>query len=202
LKPLAFWDRTYAYEFHCEDCGENHYELLYSEFQGKHPWQVGNREIISNVKSEQPWKPKWKPSEQREGKEIEITESLKLTNRIMQLQDELGQHWILKYGIPEDEIDSSDQSVAWSDNSETWINAHVEDMSGDPNRKYIIDPALWNLLGNVDRLAVLDAGCGNGYLTRVLASKGAKSIGIGFSGPLIEYCKKIESEKKLGCEFF
>ena len=201
LKPLAFWDRTYAYEFYCEDCGENHYDLLYAEFQGNHPWQLGNRNIFSNVKTEQPWNPEWKPKEQRDGKEINLSEALKLPNRIMQLRDELGPHRILKYGIPEDEIDSSDQSVAWSENSDTWINANTEDMSGDPNRKYIIDPALWNLLGDVDKLAVLDAGCGNGYLTRVLASKGAKVIGIDFSGPFIEYCKKIESEKKLGCKF-
>ena len=202
LKPLAFWDRTYAYEFYCEDCGENHYDLLYAEFQGNHPWQLGNRNIFSNVKTEQPWNPEWKPKEQRDGKEINLSEALKLPNRIMQLRDELGPHRILKYGIPEDEIDLSDQSVAWNENSEMWINAHSENLSGDPNRKYIIDPALWHLLGDVDKLAVLDAGCGNGYLTRVLASKGAKATGIDFSGPFIEYCKKVESEKKLGCDFF
>ncbi len=200
LKPVAFWDRTYAYEFQCEECGENHYDLLYSEFQGRHPWQLGKREIISNIETEEPWKPDWKPKEKREGREIEISEALKLTNRIMQLRDELGPHGILKYGIPEDKIEYSEQRDAWDENSD-WIEIHTDEMTGDANRKYIIDPALWNLIGDVNGITILDAGCGNGYLTRQLASKGAKAIGIDFSKRFIEFCKKTESETNLGCEF-
>ncbi len=201
LRPVAFWDRTYAYDFHCEDCGEHHYDLLYSEFQGMHPWQLGNHDIISNVDSEYPWKPEWIPMERKDGKEIEISEALKLPNRIMQLRDELGPHGVLKYGIPEDKINEIEQKNAWNENS-NWIGFHSKEMTGDPNRMYIIDPAMWNLFGDVNGLTILDAGCGNGYLTRQLMLKGATTIGIDFSRRFIQFCKEIENKSNLGCEFY
>ena len=66
------------------------------------------------------------------------------------------------------------------------------DMSGDSNRRFVIDPALWSLLGDVSGLSVLDAGCGNGYLTRLLATKDAKTVGVDHSRTFVEYCKKVE----------
>jgi ubiquinone/menaquinone biosynthesis C-methylase UbiE len=203
LKPVAFWDWTYAYEFYCEDCGEHHHDILYTEFQGVHPWQLDNHDIISNVESELPWKPVWKPKERRDGKEIKISDALKLPSRIMQLRDELGPHGVLKYGVPEDKIHEIEQRDAWDENGPDLIEfLKGEEMKGDVNRQYIIDPALWSLLGDVKGQTILDAGCGNGYLTRLLALKGAKAKGIDFSGTFIEYCKKLETEKNLGCDFF
>ena len=201
MKPVVFWDRTYTYEFYCEECDENHYDLLYTEFQGRHPWQLGNRNLSSNIESDQPWLPIWTPQSYRDGKDIELTEAIKLPNRLMQLRDDLGPHGVLKYAVPEDKIDGTEQRDAWIENSKRWIDFCKVEMAGDLNRMYIIDPALWNLLGDVDGLTILDAGCGNGYLTRLLASKGAIPIGIDFSETFIEYCKKIEAEKNLGCEF-
>ncbi|MFX1369906.1 MAG: class I SAM-dependent methyltransferase, partial [Promethearchaeota archaeon] len=194
MKPVAFWDRTYAYEFHCDDCGESHFDILYTEFQGLHPWQLGKRDIISNVESNEPWLPIWSPDKPREGKEIELTEALKLPNRIMQLRDELKPpHGILKYAIPEDQVELSDAKKAWEQNSQFWIDFCKVEMTGDLNRIFIIDPALWSLLGDVRGLSVLDAGCGNGYLTRLLAEKGAKAVGVDYSKTFIEYCNKVES---------
>jgi 2-polyprenyl-3-methyl-5-hydroxy-6-metoxy-1,4-benzoquinol methylase len=94
---------------------------------------------------------------------------------------------------------------SWEDNSKKWIEiTETLDryMSSDPNRQYIIDPALWKLIGNVKDLNVLDAGCGNGYLTRQLASKGANVVGVDYSKPFIDHCKKIEKEMKLGCSYY
>ncbi len=47
-------------------------------------------------------------------------------------------------------------------------------------------PSMLDLLGDVDGLDVLDAGCGEGYLARVLASCGARVTGIDLSPRLIE----------------
>ncbi len=209
MKPVAFWNRTYAYEFFCEDCGEYHFDLLYTEYQGAHPWQLGNRKILSNVESGKPWEPVWSPQYKRIGKEITLQEALKLPNRVVSLREELNRSskgaplfGILKYAIPENEVDYSEAQESWEVNSEDYIAKCENDMSGDFNRQFVIDPKLWSLLGDVSGLSVLDAGCGNGYLTRLLATKGARAIGVDLSKTFIDYCKRIESEKRMGCEFY
>ncbi|MGY5876160.1 MAG: class I SAM-dependent methyltransferase [Candidatus Thorarchaeota archaeon] len=206
MKPVAFWDRTYAYEFYCDVCGEHHFDLLYAEFQGTHPWQLGYRKLISNIESDEPWKPLWSPTKERDGEDIELSEALKLPNRVVELRDDLSlaegdRHNILRYAVPESEIDFSETQESWENNSEEWIDAAKIEMTGDPNRQFVIDPALWSLLGDVSGLSVLDAGCGNGYLTRLLAKKGARVTGVDFSRLFIDYCTKVEAEMKLGCRF-
>jgi 2-polyprenyl-3-methyl-5-hydroxy-6-metoxy-1,4-benzoquinol methylase len=204
MRPVAFWDRTYAYKFYCEDCGEYHFDLLYSEFQGVHPWQLGNRDLISNVESQEPWMPMWSPDKLRDGKEIELIEALKLPNRVMLLREDLKYtlFGVLQHAVPEDKIDFSETQESWEQNSEEWIARVCIDMAGDSNRRFIIDPALWSLLDDVQGLSVLDAGCGNGYLTRVLATKGANAVGVDYSKAFVEYCTKIEAEMNLGCKFY
>jgi 2-polyprenyl-3-methyl-5-hydroxy-6-metoxy-1,4-benzoquinol methylase len=49
---------------------------------------------------------------------------------------------------------------------------------GDPMRRYILNPGLFGLLGNVANRTILDAGCGTGYLCRMLAKQGAQVTGI------------------------
>ncbi len=60
---------------------------------------------------------------------------------------------------------------------------------GDSNRILNSDPVLWKFAGNVEGLAVLDAGCGTGYLSRKLHKKGAKVIGVDFSSKMIEVAR-------------
>lgn len=49
---------------------------------------------------------------------------------------------------------------------------------GDFARQHLLNPTLLALLGNVRGRKVLDAGCGNGYLARLLAKKGALVKGV------------------------
>jgi 2-polyprenyl-3-methyl-5-hydroxy-6-metoxy-1,4-benzoquinol methylase len=46
-----------------------------------------------------------------------------------------------------------------------WIQVGDE---GDSNRLLNSDPVLWKFAGDVNGLAVLDAGCGTGYLSKKL----------------------------------
>ena len=46
---------------------------------------------------------------------------------------------------------------------------------GDDNRRLNSNPVLWSFVGDVNGLAVLDAGCGTGYLSRKLHDQGAGS---------------------------
>ena len=54
-------------------------------------------------------------------------------------------------------------------------------------------PCLLELLGDVTGRSVLDAGCGEGYLARVLAGRGARVTGIDLSPRLIEIAREKDT---------
>lgn len=63
-------------------------------------------------------------------------------------------------------------------------------IEGDP---YGILPALLDLLGDIAGRPVLDAGCGTGYLARVLAARGARVTGIDIGPNLIERARERDA---------
>ncbi|MFO0971795.1 MAG: methyltransferase domain-containing protein [Candidatus Saccharimonadales bacterium] len=73
---------------------------------------------------------------------------------------------------------------------------------GDLARQELIDPAILQMLGDVKGLNVLDAGCGNGYLSRKLARRGGIVTGIEPATSLFEYCVGKEREENLGITYF
>ena len=54
-------------------------------------------------------------------------------------------------------------------------------MSGDIHRVVLLNPTIFSLLGEVDGNHLLDAGCGEGYLSRLLVKKGARVTAVDFS---------------------
>src|SRR5438270_4689927 len=72
----------------------------------------------------------------------------------------------------------------WNANASFWVQIIQEHR--DKYRNDLTDPAMLEAIGTADGLAVLDAGCGEGYLARMLASRGATVTGIDFSARLIE----------------
>ncbi|MBT4500605.1 MAG: methyltransferase domain-containing protein [Gemmatimonadetes bacterium] len=72
----------------------------------------------------------------------------------------------------------------------TVLGRHDEaDISQDP-----IASRLLEITGDVEGLSVLDAGCGEGYLSRELASHGAKVIGMDISPRLVEMARAKDLE--------
>jgi SAM-dependent methyltransferase len=59
----------------------------------------------------------------------------------------------------------------------------------DSNRRLNSDPVLWEFAGDVRGLAVLDAGCGTGYLSGKLRDKGALVTGVDFAERMIEIAR-------------
>lgn len=97
-------------------------------------------------------------------------------------------------------INDEQISQAWDRLADKWSRSSME--HGDFNRQYIIDPAIFRLLGSVEGLFVLDAGCGNGYLCRSLAKKGARVVGVDISKRFIEIAKQRDSENPLGITYY
>ena len=85
---------------------------------------------------------------------------------------------------------------AWDKLADKWSRGYNE--YGDINRQYIIDPAIFRLIGSVKGLTILDAGCGNGYLCRLLATKGARMVGVDVSKKFIKIARRKEKEAPLG----
>lgn len=80
--------------------------------------------------------------------------------------------------------DNNETKAFWDRVASDWdIQVGTE---GDTNRRFNSDPVLWEYAGDVAGLAVLDAGCGTGYLSRQLQQRGARVVGIDVSANMIE----------------
>ncbi len=60
---------------------------------------------------------------------------------------------------------------------------------GDVNRRLSSDPVVWRFAGDIVGRDVLDAGCGTGYLSRKLAEKGAKVVGVDLSPKMVDLAR-------------
>lgn len=72
---------------------------------------------------------------------------------------------------------------------------------GDVARRYLLNPLIDGLLGDVAGKTVLDAGCGTGYLARRLARRGATVIGVEPAAPMIAYAREREAAEPLGIRY-
>ena len=73
-------------------------------------------------------------------------------------------------------LSDADVDANWSRNADLW--AATYDERGDHTRKYYSDPILFEFLGDVAGKTILDAGSGSGYLSRLLAQRGARMIAV------------------------
>src|SRR5215212_348919 len=72
---------------------------------------------------------------------------------------------------------------------------------GDFARQHLLNPAIFRMLGDVNGKSILDAGCGQGYLCRLLARRGAHLSGVEPTEPMIRYAIEREHDEKLGITY-
>lgn len=72
---------------------------------------------------------------------------------------------------------------------------------GDFGHQHLLNPAIFALLGDVAGRAVLDAGCGQGYLARLLARRGARATGVEPAEPWLRYAQERERDEPLGIAY-
>ncbi|TCC61389.1 class I SAM-dependent methyltransferase [Kribbella pittospori] len=65
---------------------------------------------------------------------------------------------------------------------------------GDFAKRHLVNPVLLRLLGDVRGRRVLDAGCGNGYFSRMLAERGAEVVGVEPSEAMVTFARDKERE--------
>lgn len=82
-----------------------------------------------------------------------------------------------------------------NDNQQFWeeFSAEYEKSvgeTGDVHHEFVINPVVFALLGDLKGKTVLDAGCGNGYLSRKMAKAAKKVVGIDFTKTFIQTAKE------------
>lgn len=92
-----------------------------------------------------------------------------------------------------------DSGVGYSPNAAYWVHIMRERL--DRYRVDLTDPAVLAALGDVNGRAVLDAGCGEGYLSRELANRGATVTGIDLDPELIRAAQDLEAVEGRGIDF-
>ena len=93
--------------------------------------------------------------------------------------------------IPEQEV-----AQYWDKNAGLWAN-HVR-QGWDAYREFFNNPAFFEFIGDLSGKTVLDAGCGEGYNTRLLARSGARMTGVDISERMIELARQEEQREALG----
>lgn len=96
------------------------------------------------------------------------------------------------------EVTNSEIIDAWSDATNDAIAFGEE---GDFAHKYLLNPAIFALLRNLEGMRVLDAGCGQGYLSRMMARRGAMVTGIEPAAALRQYAVERELTERLGISY-
>lgn len=92
-----------------------------------------------------------------------------------------------------------DDAIGYSPNADYWVHIMRERL--DRYRTELTDPAVLGAVGDVDGLDVLDAGCGEGYLSRMLAERGARVTGVDLDPALIRAAQDLEAAEGRGIAF-
>ncbi len=81
-----------------------------------------------------------------------------------------------------------------------WFDENQGD-TGDLWHRTIIFPGILRAIGDAAGIDVLDVGCGNGSLARILARRGSRVTGLDGSTPIIERARAREAANPLGVTY-
>ncbi len=96
-------------------------------------------------------------------------------------------------------MNHEDVGKYWNENAEVWTR--LARAGYDLYRDYLNTPAFFEMLPDVDGLAGIDIGCGEGHNTRLLARRGARMTAIDVADVFIEHAKEAEAREPLGIDY-
>jgi SAM-dependent methyltransferase len=101
--------------------------------------------------------------------------------------------------VREDWHSEEETARYWDDNAVAWA-AEVR-QGRDLAREFLNNPAFLAFIGDLHGQDVLDAGCGEGYNTRILAQRGARMTGVDLSERMIALAREEERREPLGIRY-
>jgi ubiquinone/menaquinone biosynthesis C-methylase UbiE len=84
--------------------------------------------------------------------------------------------------------DTEEAIRRWDMHAESFTARYGEE--GDRHREVLLNPALQECMGPLAGKKVLDAGCGEGYLSRKMVKAGASVTGVDYSPVMLEIARK------------
>ena len=136
---------------------------------------------------------------------LEVLPHLKLASYASSLLTELG---LLKVRDGPDEGHSigSPTALSATNTISQWSSMPHQvlasmDPDGDFEKRHLLNPTVLRMLGDVSGQTIVDAGCGQGYFSRMLATRGARVIGLEPAPSLYEYCLDREREQGQGIDY-
>jgi SAM-dependent methyltransferase len=101
--------------------------------------------------------------------------------------------------MSEPEFSLEEVARYWDDKAAAW--AREVRQGHDVAREFLNNPAFLALVGDLRGREVLDAGCGDGYSTRMLARTGAHMTGVDLSARMIALAQAEERRAPLGIRY-
>jgi len=101
--------------------------------------------------------------------------------------------------VREDWLSEEATARYWDENAVAWA-AEVR-LGRDLAREFLNNPAFLAFVGDLNDQDVLDAGCGEGYNTRILARRGARMTGVDLSERMIALAREEERRQPLGIRY-
>lgn len=86
----------------------------------------------------------------------------------------------------------------WDQHAEVFTMNYDE--HGDVHREVLLNPTIFSLIEQTSGVSILDAGCGEGYLSRILAKQGANITAIDYSKKMLEIANR-KTPTELGIQF-
>lgn len=76
----------------------------------------------------------------------------------------------------------------WDENAE--IYAGLTKRYGDINKEVLLTPHLLEMMGDVAGKRLLDAGCGEGFLSRLMAERGASVLAVDYAEKMLAIARE------------
>ncbi len=172
----------YYYNIPCHKCGSLNPALDFAEYDGKHPYQIGDLKPKEDTVI---WMPIYKEKQQQV-----FPHKAWGSERILYLGD-APRHTRLN------SLDDYSPKSTWDKMAQYWVSPEDE---GEYHHTVIILPEVYRLLDAQENESILDVGCGEGTIARHLAKLGVKVTGIDIS-KMIDRAKEREERYKLGIKY-